>query len=84
MSRDGNIKMQVKSFKANLVCHLTICPNLHIYILVDNLLKKCDMEIVTPCLTGMVHLTGITFTSLFYEILLRKVRHEKCDPLFGT
>ena len=36
----ANIKMQVKSCMVNLVCHFTICPNLHIYILVDNLLKK--------------------------------------------
>ena len=40
------------------------------------------MKSVTPRLTGMFKLTGETFTSIFSEILLKKVRHRKCDPLF--
>ena len=36
------------------------------------------------CLEGFaVQLTGINFTSLFSEIVLKIVWHEKYDPLFG-
>ena len=79
----ANIKMQVKSCRANLVCHLTICPNLHIYILVDNLLKKVRYGKCDPLSDRYGPVNGITFTSLFSKILLKKVGHEKWDPLVG-
>ena len=51
--------------------------NLHNYILIEILLKKCDIESVNL----WVQLTVQTFTTIINRILLKKVQRRKCDLL---
>ena len=82
----GVTLFQSHFFKQNLWSSLQIKP-LQLCIMQQKFCtKKCDTKSVTPFLgkRGMVRLTDLTFTTMYYviEILLKKVRHEKCDPLF--
>ena len=64
--------------------------NLYNYVLCNrNFAQKSATRKVWPPFLGkrgMVRLTDLTFTTMYYviEILLKKVRHEKCDPCCGV